>query len=342
MAAEKTTTESLQADCSQTRGRCCCCQRSYIPPSCTDITHTHPIHSPSPQTNTLPPYTKRALAEPLATALIPPPADADIPPSDRWAYDRCRHNFALYGMPYDALLNVYLWNPSVVELGAVGYVDRNTGAFVTLFLAHRPETFPQALISRGASYLCGGSSRNGELPSLSERPPLAKPLPTASGIFGLPMSRKKGYTWPFSRQMRDEKKGFVCTVMHTSIHTKLDNQTVASATAWLLTHTDAIREVYGLDDQSTHKKELMIVTRRLQVNKWAMVCKDAYDVDDSKVRFLVDDSPRPGQEWGSFCRRYTDKMPYPGVSRISRRPLHKQPEAKWDTLLLSGVTCSRN
>jgi hypothetical protein len=32
-----------------------------------------------------------------------------------------------------------LWNPTIIELGAVGYLSKLTGTFVTLFTAMRPE-----------------------------------------------------------------------------------------------------------------------------------------------------------------------------------------------------------
>lgn len=43
-------------------------------------------------------------------------------------------------------MGLSLWTPGPVPLGAVGYVDRASGSFVTLFDAHDKRTIPRALL----------------------------------------------------------------------------------------------------------------------------------------------------------------------------------------------------
>lgn len=68
--------------------------------------------------------------------------------------------------PFDAV-TLPLWNPTIVELGAVGYLSKLTGTFVTLFTAMRPEQSSNAAVQGmpslyGYGYVKKGSQRADE------------------------------------------------------------------------------------------------------------------------------------------------------------------------------------
>jgi len=182
-----------------------------------------------------------------------------------------------------------LWTPSQIPLGAVGYHEKPSGRFVTLFDAFRPDGRARDLPSLlGYGNVSMGSQRYDKrsiaqvgsdffqsfIPSKNTAPPT--------------VSRR--YTSPL-------RAGHKCAHLFTEVAVYRYMDDLATPKHWFKMYVDKILELYGAEHQLV-RENLYLVIGTLEAQEYALFVSHSHP--DGLVRFNVHSGRRPGQPWGAF------------------------------------------
>ncbi|KAJ7838687.1 hypothetical protein B0H13DRAFT_2239665 [Mycena leptocephala] len=246
----------------------------------------------------------------------PPPAD------DRMAELRNERRYRLLlSHEFHPSLTLPLWSPSPVSLGAVGYLNKPSGAFVTIFNCFTPEKTAKGVLKtlpsvHGYGQVTTGSQRQDNATQLSE----AK------------VSRR--YSFPLRT---GHKSAYLCT--ETTMYRYVES--LDAPKKWFKSNVDSIVETYGPIHQ-IQKEDLFLVIGTLSAPDYALFVSHKHP--DGQAHFNVFSSTKSGQPWGTFTTHTGSELagPYYHEPVISN-PLSASKVSSnntsnvWDTVLIARL-----
>ncbi|TFK66401.1 hypothetical protein BDN72DRAFT_961779 [Pluteus cervinus] len=193
-------------------------------------------------------------------------------------------------------LTLPLWDPSVIQLGDVGYLSKPAGKFITLFNSFRPDESENDLTSalprvRGYGNFNTGSQRQ------DRRNAAQRGYDTVMGF--LTSSKKAGHAPPsvarrYSFQLRaGHKAAFLCT--ESTMYRYVEQ--LEAPKKWFKLHVDQILSIYG-HAHHIQKEDLFMVIGTLSTPDYGLFV--SHNHGDGKAFFSVHSAPRPGSDWGTF------------------------------------------
>ncbi|KAF5362649.1 hypothetical protein D9758_009617 [Tetrapyrgos nigripes] len=225
-----------------------------------------------------------------------------------------------------------LWSPSPVGLGAVGFLSKPRGTFVTLFNAFNPEKSSNVAVRglpsvHGYGRLSTGSQRqdkrNAALRGLDAIAGLLTFKSRGDGTISQSVSRR--YSFPLRA---GHKTAHMCT--ETTVYRYVDS--LDAPKKWFKANVDAILEIFG-SQHHIQKEDLFLVIGTLDTPDYGLF-----------GHFNVFTAARTGQPWGTFT---TDTgFPTDVVGPSYHEPVTENslsaskvsPEgAPWNTLLIARL-----
>ncbi|THU90560.1 hypothetical protein K435DRAFT_968632 [Dendrothele bispora CBS 962.96] len=194
-------------------------------------------------------------------------------------------------------LTLPLWSPSPVELGAVGYLSKPRGSFVTLFNAFIPEKSKNLEVKALPSVYGYGKlstssqrqdKRNAALRGLDAIAGLLTFKSRGDGSVSQSVSRR--YTFALRS---GHKTAQLCT--ETTVYRYVEQ--LDAPKKWFKTHVDAILETFGSQHHIT-KEDLFLVIGTLDTPDHGLFV--SHNHPDGQVHFNVFTAARTGQPWGTF------------------------------------------
>ncbi|RDB18261.1 Dual specificity protein kinase splA [Hypsizygus marmoreus] len=234
--------------------------------------------------------------------IVPHPAfegyESAPPVDDRIAMMRDERRYRLLlSHQFHPSLTLPLWSPSHVALGAVGYLSKPTGSFVTLFNSFKPEKSTEHE-ARGLPSLHG----YGRVTSGTQRQDKRNAAQRGLDAFvGLLTFRNKGdgtvsqsvsrrYSFPLRA---GHKTAHMCT--ESTMYRYVESLEVPKK--WFKANVDAIMQIYG-PSHHIQKEDLFLVIGTLDTPDYALFV--SHNHPDGQAHFNVFSAPRVGRPWGSF------------------------------------------
>lgn len=219
----------------------------------------------------------------------------------------------------DISLTLPLWHPIVVAVGAVGYLSREDGRFITIFNACAPgdSTSPGIRPLSPAQTQITETIHNEQSAKSTE-------CDLVSGLLNLEVDPKRG---PAQRVSFPLKAGEEAAHMYTGSTRHRRFQADDSLMEWFESNIEKIIEIYGADHNVT-REDLVLVTGTLDAQDYALFVSACHR--EGTVTFEVDIDPQVGQPWGAFLPVTNGQF----TTKISR---HNGP---WETVLVSYLCIS--
>jgi len=272
---------------------------------------------------------------PYAGYNSPPPADdiiAQIKNERRYRL--------LLTHEYHPSLTLPLWDPSPVDLGAVGYLSKPSGTFITLFNAFHPNKSSLEAVRAIPSIAgygrvtTGGqqSKRNNWMNTIMG---LLTYKNKGNGVFPNAVSRR--YTCPLKA---GHKAAFLCAEATEYRYVISDGGGKLDVPKqWFRVNVDTIMKIYGAQHQ-IQREELFLVVGTLRASNYALFV--SHNHPEGHAHFNVFASPKAGQPWGMFttdseyegagpCADAPDESSRQSASKVSS---HGGP---WDTVLVARL-----
>ncbi|KXN85243.1 hypothetical protein AN958_11518 [Leucoagaricus sp. SymC.cos] len=197
---------------------------------------------------------------------------------------------------YHHSLLLALWEPVPVAVGAVGYMVKPTGSFVTLFNAVNPSESNDPRVKSipsiaGYGKVPIGSHRHatrnaalrgfdavvGFLSSGKRDDPSANPSLSRRASFSLRSGHKVAYMYTESTEYRYMRE-------------------LQAPKAWFQANVGRIIETFG-EDHNVHREDLLLIIGILQAPNYALFVSHSHPC--GSVHFHTF-NPRPGKPWGTF------------------------------------------
>lgn len=198
---------------------------------------------------------------------------------------------------FHSSLTLPLWNPTLVELGAVGYLSKLTGTFVTLFTAFHPEESSNGSVQGMASLYGYGHVKKGSQ-RLDERNVAQRGLDAFVGLLtfrgrsGGPISQSVSRRYSFPLRM-GHKTAHMC--MGTTQYDYMEN--LDAPKKWFKANVDTILRTFSAEHR-IQKEDLLLVIGTLKTSDYALFV--THNHPDGQAHFNVFQSPKNGQPWGTF------------------------------------------
>ncbi|TFK37240.1 hypothetical protein BDQ12DRAFT_214347 [Crucibulum laeve] len=237
-------------------------------------------------------------------------------------------------------LTLPLWTPSPVVPGAVGYLSRPAGSFVTLFNAFCPTKAEDPTIRSMPNVYGYGKVQEGSL-RVDRRTFAQRGVDAIAGLLTFrskgdgQMSISRRYSFPLRAGHR---VAIMCT--ETTNYRYLDS--LDAPKKWFRANVDSILKVYG-DQHQILKEELFMVIGALQTPNYALFV--GHNHPDGHVHFNVYSSSKVGQPWGMFTTDTEAIKQLGGPSynepvdthRLSASKVSDNGGDKWDSVLLARL-----
>ncbi|KAG2006316.1 TKL/TKL-ccin protein kinase [Coprinopsis cinerea AmutBmut pab1-1] len=234
-----------------------------------------------------------------------------------------------------------LWQPSAVSLGAVGYLSKPRGEFITLFNALYPDNSKHPLAKSFPSIHGYGKVEHGsqtrDTRSLSQ-----KGWDSIAGLLSrankndhkegdIPISRR--FTYPL-------RAGHVSAHLCTQITKYVYLQDLKAAKRWFKANIDNIMHAYP----TIQREDIYLVIGLLNTPNYGLFVSHSHP--DGHVHFNVHKASKIGQPWGTFttdstahaarnqsgpCYDEADTRPRIEASKVS---IHG---GEWETVLISRL-----
>ncbi|KAF7315430.1 Protein kinase domain-containing protein [Mycena indigotica] len=271
----------------------------------TPRTHmTQVVFTPSKRPSTLHP----------TSATQPNPSDEDLsnlllinrdgnaspPPVDerRAKFRNERRYRLLLSHEFHPSLTLPLWKPSPISVGAVGYLSKPEGTFVTILNCFSPDKSAEGDL-RGLPSIhgygkvaVGGHRQDKRNAAKRGFDAIAGLLTFKRGSEGSSVSQSvsRRYSYPLRS---GHKTAYLCTetTMYRYIE-KLD-----APKKWFKANVDSIMETYG-PMHNIQKEDLFLVIGTLSAPDYALFVSHRHS--DGQAHFNVFSSSKPGQLWGTF------------------------------------------
>ncbi|TFK29122.1 hypothetical protein FA15DRAFT_677985 [Coprinopsis marcescibilis] len=184
-------------------------------------------------------------------------------------YQRIQHDF-------DRSLRIPLWNPVAVEIGDVGYMNKHTRAFVTLFNAFEPIY----------------ASVNAEI-SIPSMMGFGDPCKKHVKISTPKSLRKLFRTFSYKVEVEAGRPVAHCFCENPDWHYLEDTR---SPQAWFKASVDSIVDLHGFRHQ-LEKENLLLVVGALQASRYSLLA--SHNHTTGTIEFTAN-SAKKGRPWGSF------------------------------------------
>lgn len=236
-------------------------------------------------------------------------------------------------------LTLPLWDPSPVELGAVGYLSKPSGRFITLFNANNPRGSDHPGIRSLPSILGYGQATEGvqRLPKKTVTQ-LAIDMIVGSLTFRNSSSENIAKRLPF-----DLKAGHKAAYLYTDTTEYRYFETLDAAKKWFQSNVDAIMNVYSYRHH-IQKEDLFLVIGTLRTPNYALLVSHSHP--EGRAVFNVYSNPKAGKPWGMFTmddaaprtsgpsydlEEPSEQVPHISASKVS---YHGGP---WEAVLLARL-----
>ncbi|KAJ3574855.1 hypothetical protein NP233_g1485 [Leucocoprinus birnbaumii] len=218
--------------------------------------------------------------------------DMEMDPQLWEARNERRYRMSL-NHPYHHSLSLALWDPVPVAVGAVGYVLKPSGSFVTLFNAVHPADTDDPRVESIPSIAGYGkvpigshrhATRNAALRGLDA---VVGFLSSGKRLDPPPKSINRRATFPL-------RAGHKVAYMYTESTEYRYMRELDAAKAWFRANVDRIVEAFGAE-HNVHREDLMLGV--LQAPNYALFV--SHNHPDGNVQFHTYSS-RQGKPWGTF------------------------------------------
>ncbi|KAF9462806.1 hypothetical protein BDZ94DRAFT_1260375 [Collybia nuda] len=222
----------------------------------------------------------------------PPPAD------ERLAEIRNERRYRmLLSHQFHPSLTLPLWGPSPVSLGAVGYLSKPDGSFVTLFNALNPEKCVNPAVKSlpsvyGYGRVSSGSQRQDKRNAAQRGLDAFVGLLTfkSKGDGHSPQNVGRRYSFPLRA---GHKSAYMCT--ETTMYRYAEN--LEAPKKWFKANVDTIMQIFGAEHR-IQKEDLFLVIGTLDTPDYALFVSHTHP--DGQVHFNVFSSPKSNKPWGMF------------------------------------------
>ncbi|KAJ7367714.1 hypothetical protein DFH08DRAFT_4178 [Mycena albidolilacea] len=235
-------------------------------------------------------------------------------------------------------LTLPLWNPVPIAVGAVGFLKKPSGSFVTLFNCFYPEKAANGDSGLPSVYGYGRVTTGNQ--RQDKRTAAQRGLDAITGLLTFktrsdgPISQNvsRRYLYPLRS---GHKAAYMCT--ETTMYRYIEN--LDAPKKWFKSNADAIMQQYGTLHQ-IQKEDLYLVIGTLDTPDYALFV--SHNHPDGQAHFNVYSSPKSGQPWGTFT---TDAEPEQGGPSY-HEPIYGSPLSSskvsvaggpWDTILMARL-----
>ncbi|EGO28920.1 hypothetical protein SERLADRAFT_413601 [Serpula lacrymans var. lacrymans S7.9] len=271
----------------------------------------------------------------------PPPLD------ERLAESRNERRYRLLAKStheFHHSLTLPLWAPSHVALGAVGYLSKPNGEFVTLFNSLNPVKTSNGVLKDMPSLYGYGRVSTGNQRSDKRNAAQRGFLDALAGFLTFKLKGDRSYSESVSRRYSfplraGHKTAHICA--ETTMYYYIEN--LDAPKKWFKANVDSIMQHYG-PHHPIQKEDLFLVIGTLDAPDYALFVSHSHP--DGQAHFNVFSNPKNGRDWGTFTTdtefprdyggpSYPEEIPGKALSasKISRIG----PKNKWDTLLLARL-----
>ncbi|KAF8957169.1 hypothetical protein BDZ97DRAFT_1707220 [Flammula alnicola] len=227
--------------------------------------------------------------------VIPSDDGYDSPPpmDERVAQIRNERRYRLLlTHDHNPSLTLPLWQPTPVELGAVGYLSKPEGIFVTLFNAFNPRASDHPGIQSLPSIYGYGAAKDG-IQRLPKKTVAQKALDMIIGSLtfrNTAQSIVRRVSFPL-------KAGHKAAYLYTESTEYRYMETLDAPRMWFQSHVDTIMQIYGHQSHIT-KEDLFLIIGTLRTQNYALMVSHYHP--EGHAHFNVYSNPKPGQPWGTF------------------------------------------
>ncbi|CAA7263929.1 unnamed protein product [Cyclocybe aegerita] len=241
---------------------------------------------------------------------------------------------------YHPSLVLPLWEPTPVELGAVGYLWKPRGEFVTLFNANRPQDSEHPGIRRLPRIDGYGrptiNSQRHDRRTVAQK---AMDMLYNAGRLTFLNSSSENISRRYSYSLKSgHKAAYLCT--ETTEYRYME--TLDAPRMWFQLNVDAILAVYGRQYQ-IQREDIMLVIGTLRAPNHALFVSHSHP--EGHAHFNVYSNPHPRQPWGLFTtdtdisRELGPSYESEDSSEPARRSASKVSNygGQWDAVLLARL-----
>ncbi|KAG6902523.1 hypothetical protein C0995_015340 [Termitomyces sp. Mi166 len=267
--------------------------------------------------------------------------DSPAPQDERIKLMRDERRYRLLlGHQFHSSLTLPLWEPSPVKLGAVGYLSKPEGKFVTLFNSFSPEKGDMNAV-RGLPSLYG----YGRVSSGNQRQDRRNAAQRGYDAF-VGLLTFRGKSGAVSSQSIARRYSFPLRAGHKTAHMFTEStmyrymESLEVPKKWFKANVDAIMQIYG-PTLHIQKEDLFLVIGTLDAQEYALFV--SHNHPDGQAHFNVFSSPRNNQPWGTFTTD-TEVLHEMGPSYNEPIPGHAVSSSKvskvgrtWDTVLIARL-----
>ncbi|KAJ4486547.1 hypothetical protein C8J55DRAFT_452053 [Lentinula edodes] len=238
-------------------------------------------------------------------------------------------------------LTLPLWSPAPVALGAVGYLSKPKGEFITLFNAFHPQNSVingvKSLPSvHGYGKVSTGNQRQ------DKRNAAQRSLDTITGLLtlkGRGGNISKHVSRRYSYPLRvGHKTAHLCT--ETTMYRYVEN--LDAPKKWFKANVDTVLEIFGPQHQ-IQKEDLFFVIGSLDTPEYALFV--SHNHPDGQAHFNVFSSSKSPQPWGTFTTDTETPFELGGPSYrepvsgspICSNKISPQGSYPWNTVLIARL-----
>ncbi|KAG6877678.1 hypothetical protein C0992_009504 [Termitomyces sp. T32_za158] len=238
-------------------------------------------------------------------------------------------------------LTLPLWEPSSVKLGAVGYLLKPEGKFITLFNSFSPEKGQESAV-HGLPSLYG----YGRVLSGGQRQDKRNAAQRGYDAF-VGLLTFRGKSGAVSSQSIARRYSFPLRAGHKTAHMFTEStmyrymERLEVPKRWFKANVDAIMQIYG-PMHHIQKEDLFLVIGTLEAQEYALFV--SHNHPDGQAHFNVFSSPRNGAPWGTFTTDTEVPSQMGGPSYDEPVPGHAISSSKvskvgpnWETVLVSRL-----
>ncbi|KDR78069.1 hypothetical protein GALMADRAFT_245050, partial [Galerina marginata CBS 339.88] len=229
-------------------------------------------------------------------------------------------------------LTLPLWDPSPIEIGAVGYLCKPKGNFVTLFNAYDPRKSYHPGIQLLPSIHGYGDVKD-DVQRLPKKTVTQKALDMIIGSLAFRNSSAS----IARRQPFPLTAGHKAAYLYTEVTEYRYMVSLDAPKKWFQSNVDAIMSIYGYSHH-IHKEDLFLVIGTLRTPNYAILVSHRHP--NGHARFNVYANPQIGQPWGTFTTD-TEVSQGPSYEEPSEIPLTASKVSmhgeSWDAVLLARL-----
>lgn len=268
----------------------------------------------------------------------PPPQDV----AARFRRDERRYRLRLLHN-FHPSLKLPLWVPTKVHVGAVGYIDKNRGTFITLFNVYNPWQHAHNG-SRPFPSLCdyGRVPKIGAQPRDDRERPAGRPR-AWSFLSGMTFLNSQVPHGPKFNLHAGRKEAFLFT--EQSVYRYMEE--VNTARDWFAANIGTIMEAYGAKHK-LQREDICLIIGALDASDWAMFVSHNSPGAVVHLQIKPEAERKPGQPWAAFVEAPDKKSPpgpsYPddhtvpvSTNRVSLKDPVPRDAEHWDTMLVARL-----